>query len=240
VGPQLPEVLEVLARVAGNVQAPLYRSGQEWSAVAVPGGFHFRAKGRDVHFPLPNLAGEHQVANAGTAIACTGHLSGFTITDDHIREGITHAVWPARLQRLTEGSLARLMPRGSELWLDGGHNPGAGEVLARWAKNQKKPVHLICGMLKTKDAAEFLKPIAPYVRSLTAVTIEDEPSAQAPEAIEASAKASAIAVAEPTNRNDIKNVIESIVRNEESDNIILICGSLYLAGNILWQNGKPA
>jgi dihydrofolate synthase/folylpolyglutamate synthase len=165
-------------------------------------------------------------------------MTGFTITGEQIKSGISGAEWPARLQRLGSGKLADLLPQGAELWLDGGHNPGAGEILGRWVRAQKKPVHLLCGMLSNKDTERFLQPLAPYVRSLAAVTIEDEPLGQLPERIIEMAKKAGIKDAVVADAENIKGAIEHIVKHNEKEIIILICGSLYLAGNILWQNSQ--
>jgi dihydrofolate synthase/folylpolyglutamate synthase len=239
-GPQTPEVMPVLEEAARAAGARLFRFGQEWAAEARASGFHYRSSSRDTLFPEPNLAGPHQVANAGTAVACVERLKGFTVTDVHIAQGITHTNWPARLQSLTSGRLAVLMPKGCELWLDGGHNPAAGEVLAVWARVQKKPVHLVCGMLRNKDTAKFLAPLVPYARSLTAVRVEGEPQGQKAQAIAGIAASSGIKEVGIAQTDDFKSVIESIVIKEKNDFIILMCGSLYLAGNILWQNNQTA
>lgn len=237
-GPQLPEAAEVIEQAAHSLGAPLLRFGQEWSVEARQAGGLYRSETSEMIFPLPSLAGEHQLANAGAAIACCGHLKEFAVTPEHIREGIAHAVWPARLQPLTTGALASLLPPGAELWLDGGHNPGAGEILGRWLCAQKQPVHVICGMIKGKDTTQFLAPLAPCVHSLTAVAIEDEPLGQPVEAIAAAATAAGIADAAIHQAGNVRDAIERIVKDRESKFLILICGSLYLAGNILWQNSR--
>jgi dihydrofolate synthase/folylpolyglutamate synthase len=231
VGPQRDEAFAVIEAEAQRKSAPLYRYGSEWDVAA--GRYHSAT--RDMRMPLPALPGAHQIANAATAIACIDCLPQFAITEDHIAQGIRAASWPARLQRLTTGSLAALLPKGAELWLDGGHNPAAGSVLAEWARGQSKPIHLICGMLKNKDAGEFLAPLAPFVRSFTAVAIEGEPLGRQPEQLAqiASEKISKISLS-----NNIKNAIQNIVLKEKKEYSILICGSLYLAGNILWQNSQ--
>jgi dihydrofolate synthase/folylpolyglutamate synthase len=167
-------------------------------------------------------------------------MAGFTMTHHHIRDGIAQAAWPARLQRLSTGALAALLPQDAELWLDGGHNPGAGEILGRWARAQKKPVHLLCGMLKGKDTVQFLAPLAPFIRSLTAVAIEGEPLGQPPDAIAAAARSAGIEAKAVHQAGSVKIAIQNIVNNNENNTIILICGSLYLAGNILWQNSQAA
>lgn len=218
-GPQAPQALQVIESAALAMQAPLLRSGHEFTVSSVDG-------------MQPALPGAHQVSNAATAIACAKQLKGFTITDEHIRQGIASAVWPARLQRL-EGELTKALPETFELWLDGGHNPGAGEELAAWISIQQKPVHLICGMMATKDVEAFLKPMARHVKSLCAVAIEDEVATHPPVVV--CDTAARLGMASVVTYN-IKSGLEHIVKNNEYG-IILICGSLLLAGNTLWQNG---
>ncbi|HEU5047875.1 MAG TPA: folylpolyglutamate synthase/dihydrofolate synthase family protein [Rickettsiales bacterium] len=234
VGPQVPEALEVLEKAAEKREAALYRYGKEWRVEPREDGFRYISTRRTADFPLPNLPGKHQINNAATAIACIDCLSGFTITDAHIAQGITHALWQARLQRLTQGKLAAMLPRDAELWLDGGHNASAGEAVAHWLKQQKKPVHVIWGMLKTKDAKQFLAPCVPYIRSLSAMTIEGKPDSFTPQELAEIGRSHGI---ESFSVAGAKEGIEGIIARENGPFTILICGSLYLAGNILWQNG---
>ena len=139
--------------------------------------------------PLPSLPGAHQIANSGIAIACLEQLPALEITRETIAQGLRHIDWPARLQRLTRGPLVEMLPDGWELWLDGGHNPGAGEVLAAavsgWAD---RPLYLIVGMLNTKNVAGFLAPLAPHVGTLYAVTIPGEQNALLAHKIAAAAR----------------------------------------------------
>ena len=238
VGPQLAEVALALEAVATARRAALFRAGREWSVEAQTNGFHYRSQWRDGVFPFPGLAGGHQIANAATAIACIERMTGFTVSDAQLAQGILNTKWPARLQRLATGALAALLPQGVQLWLDGGHNPGAGEVLADWARAQKKPVHLICGMLGSKDTRAFLAPLVPYAESLTAVPISGETLSQPPEVIAGFARDCGIKNITMAQDGNIKRAIETIIKNEKRESTILICGSLYLAGNILWLNSQ--
>lgn len=237
-GPQTAEAAEILTQKAHAVRASLYRYGHEWDVQSVSSGFWYHSPLGKKFFPYPVLPGVHQLANAGTAIACAEQLLDFTVTDEHIQQGLARAEWPGRLQKLAEGSLAQLLPGNAELWLDGGHNPSAGVVIGEWVRTQTKPVHIICGMLKNKDISQFLAPLVPYVRSLTAVSIEGEPQSQNPEVIANAARGLGITGVVSMPAINIKNTIEEIVKKEENSFILLICGSLYLAGNILWQNNQ--
>src|SRR5690606_12650036 len=117
----------------------------------------------------PNLEGTHQIDNAGLALACLECLNIGTLDDESVRRGLTRARWPARLQRLTRGPLVDALPPETEIWLDGGHNPAAGEALARMAETWRdRPLGLVVGMLDSKDLAAFLAPLARHARALRA------------------------------------------------------------------------
>jgi dihydrofolate synthase/folylpolyglutamate synthase len=175
--------------------------------------------------PSPSLPGAFQHDNAGIAIAAL-RASGLAVPAAAIAAGIAAAEWPARLQRL-HGRLAALLPPEWELWLDGGHNPGAGAVLAEhlrtWAD---RPVHLVVGMRQTKDAGAFLQPMIPCATTLWAVA---EPTQHDARPVEAIVEASG-GVARPGPR--IADALRAIPRDGGPARV-LICGSLYLAGEVL-------
>src|SRR5262249_9693243 len=138
----------------------------------------YRGRSRFV-LPRPGLLGPHQYANAGTALACLECLPGFTASTEALARGVTEVEWPARLQHLTDGKLARLMPAAGELWLDGGHNTAGGQVLAEQAKTWRdKKLNLVFGMLKTHDAVGFLSALKPYAARVDAITIPGEENAR--------------------------------------------------------------
>lgn len=181
----------------------------------------------------PALPGEHQFDNAGAAVACIDQLPQFTIGEAQIAQGLTNAVWPARLQKLTQGRYAVLMPDGMELWLDGGHNPQGAEVLAKWFEQQHKEIHLVCGMVKDKDAAGFLRILTPYVTSLQAVAIPGEQLSKPAELVAQAAKKVGMAAEVSPS---LQNALQTIVQRAKTPSIICICGSLYLAGKVLATN----
>jgi dihydrofolate synthase/folylpolyglutamate synthase len=184
--------------------------------------------------PLPSLIGAHQIVNAGTAIACLERLSGFDIPAEAIAGGLRHIDWPARLQLLRRGPLVDAVPPGWELWLDGGHNPLAGEILGDVAAGwHDRPLYLVVGMMNTKDAAGFIAPLAKHARALWAVTIPGEKNALPAEAI-ATAGAS---VGLPAQTAD--SVLTAIrdIPVQDGNGRVLICGSLYFAGKVLAENG---
>ena len=233
VAPQVAEAETVIAARAAAVGAPLYRAGHEWRCEPAGDGMRYVGESWRLDLPLPSLLGAHQVLNTGTAIACLEKLGGFPVTPAAIAEGLRHIDWPARLQLLRHGPLVELMP-GWELWLDGGHNPAAGEVLgpvvAGW---RDRPLHLVVGMLNTKDSAGFLAPMAPFVQGLRAVTIPGEENALPADAIVAAARSVGIAAEEAPSVAAALAEIESRGKSGR----VLICGSLHFAGVILRDNG---
>jgi dihydrofolate synthase/folylpolyglutamate synthase len=154
-----------------------------------------------------------------------------------IASGLRAVDWPARLQLLRRGPLVDLLPRDWQLWLDGGHNPAAGQALAasmNGADDGRRPLHLIVGMLSTKDEAGFLRPLAPLARSITTVPVPDEPASRDP--VEAAQLASGLGVsARPAG--DVESALRAICGTQPAPSRVLICGSLYLAGHVLRDNG---
>jgi dihydrofolate synthase/folylpolyglutamate synthase len=234
VAPQPDEAERVIEDRAAAIGSPLYRSGREWRCAAAARGMRYEGERWRLDLPAPSLLGAHQILNAGTAIACLEKLAGFALPETAIAEGLRHIDWPARLQHLERGPLLDMLPRGWELWLDGGHNPAAGEVLGAVAAGwQDRPLDLVVGMLNTKDAAGFLAPFAPHARLLRAVTIPGEENPLPAEAIAAAAASVGIA-AEPAE--SIAAALRDIV-DRPGPVRILICGSLHLAGIVLAENG---
>jgi dihydrofolate synthase/folylpolyglutamate synthase len=235
VGPQPPEAMAVFEAKAAELGATLHRYGREWHAAETPDGMSFRDSAGERSFPKPALAGAHQIPNAGAALACLPLLKGFTIDDRAVARGLREVQWPARLQRLTRGTLAASLPAGWELWLDGGHNQAAGEALGEFIKGwADRPLHLVFGMLNSKEPVAFLKPLAAHTRDLIAVRIAgDHASLSAEDAAGAAAKAGIAA----ETADGIEPAVARIIAREQSPSRILICGSLYLAGVVLEKNG---
>ncbi|WP_425100885.1 bifunctional folylpolyglutamate synthase/dihydrofolate synthase [Tropicibacter sp. S64] len=230
VGPQPDEAMEVIEARAQALGAPLIAHGQHWHAFEERGRMVYQDETGLLDLPLPNLPGGHQIENAGAALAALRHLQAGEAACD---AAVTQAVWPARMQRLKHGPLFDIAPE-AELWLDGGHNPAAGEALARHlARLPQRPTHLICGMLNTKDARGFLRPLAAQAQSLTAVSIPGEANT-----LPASETAR---MAQETGHTahqagSLADALQAIAAQDPRARV-LICGSLYLAGNVLRENG---
>ncbi len=228
VGPQAPEGLEVIEARAAKLGAPLHVFGQHWHCFADRGRMVFQDENGLLDLPLPNLPGPHQIQNAGAALMALRLLG-----QGDAETAVTRAEWPARMQRLRVGPLVEAAPE-VELWLDGGHNPAGGEaVAATLAAMPKRPTHLICGMLNTKDIGGYLLPLAKHAASLTAVSIPGEAATLPAEATCAAARKEGMQAVEAAS---VLEALRAIAQREPQARV-LICGSLYLAGQVLRENG---
>ena len=167
------------------------------------------------------------------SVATLDRIDAFEVSEEQFRAGLSRIDWPARLQRLSRGPLVGLLPAGTELWLDGGHNEAAGHVLADWAADTKRPLDLVVGMLSTKEPERFLAPLKPYSRRLRTIAIPNEPLSLPAETVaEAGRRAGFIDVA--TAASTAAAVADLARHGPER---VLITGSLYLAGTVLKENG---
>ena len=230
VGPQDPDGLAVIEARAARLGAPLWVHGQHWTVAEERGRLVYQDENGLLDLPLPNLPGPHQIQNAGAAIAALRLLG----RDGAAAEAaVTRAHWPARMQRLRSGPLADSAP-GVELWLDGGHNPAGGEaVAATLARMPRRETHLICGMLNTKDVKGYMRPLAAHAAKLWAVPIPGEPNTLPAETTRDAARAAGL------DAEAAGSVAEALARVTETnpEARVLICGSLYLAGQVLRENG---
>jgi dihydrofolate synthase/folylpolyglutamate synthase len=221
IGEQPAEVTDVLLAAAERVGATVRLRGRDWQ---IAKGRYSDVQG-EMDLPAPSLPGAFQLDNAGIAIAAL-RASGLPLD----AAGIARAEWPARLQRL-RGRLTSELPPDWELWLDGGHNPGAGVVLGEHLAGWRdRPLHLIVGMKDNKDAVGFLRPLLPHATTLWAVAEPEQHSALPVEAIIAAS--GGVARAGPR----VVDALRSIPRNDGPARV-LICGTLYLAGEVLKLDG---
>lgn len=228
VGPQQDAALEVIEDRAARVGAPLRAHGQHWHVSVEHERLVYQDETGLLDLPLPVLPGPHQIENAGMALAALRALG----TGDP-EPALTKAQWPARMQRLRHGPLVELAPE-VELWLDGGHNPAAGLALAATlAGLPERPTYLICGMLKTKDVAGFLRPLAARAKALHAVSIPGEAATLT--AAETAAHAAALGLPSLQAANVAAALAQ--IAAEDPGARVVICGSLYLAGAVLRENG---
>lgn len=241
IAPQVDEVRAVIERQAARVGAPLQIGGQDWMAWEERGRLVYQDESGLLDLPPPHLYGHHQFVNAGTAIAAL-RAAGLWPGADAAGAGLQAVAWPARLQRLARGRLLEHVPEGAEVWLDGGHNPGAGTVvaaaMAELGDRVDRPLYLVCGMLTTKDPVGFFRPFDGLAHYVVTVPLLSSQAGQPPDAL-ADAAAEAGLIAEPGA--GLEAALRRVADLAAGDipPRILICGSLYLAGDVLALNGTP-
>jgi dihydrofolate synthase/folylpolyglutamate synthase len=238
--PQPEEVAEVFEVVAVKNATRLRLGGQDWTAREENGRLVYEDEDGLLDLPPPKLLGRHQFTNAGTALAAL-RASGLTLDPDATAKGVMAVEWPARMQRLAPGPLIARAPQGAEVWLDGGHNPGAGQVIAHvmgdLEERVSRPLFLIVGMLQTKDPVGFFKSFNGLVRHVFTVPIKDHAVARTPDDL------AEIAGAAGLSAQPVGSVGEALDRLHPWEPLepaprILICGSLYLSGEVLAENDQ--
>jgi dihydrofolate synthase/folylpolyglutamate synthase len=239
IGRQTEGPLAVITDRAEKVGAPLCVLGQDWTVGEERGRLVYQDLKGLMDLPAPRLYGRHQFDNAGTAIAAL-RASGLALPASAFEQGILKTDWPARLQRLTSGKLAALAPPGSELWLDGSHNPDGGRItsaaIADLEERVPRPLVLVVGMLSTKDTAGFLANFTGLARRLIAVPVHQEKGLPA-DTIADVARMIGLAA---DSADTVEAALLRIARLDiEAPPRILVTGSLYLAGEVLAANGTP-
>ena len=236
---QTRQALAVIERQAARVKAPLSIAGENWTATEERGRLVYQDDDGLLDLPAPRLYGRHQFENAGTAIA-TLRVGGLKLPPAAFEQGMLRVDWPARMQRLSQGRLAPLLPTESELWLDGGHNADGGQAiaaaLADLEERVSRPLILIVGMLSTKDAEGFLRNFTGLARRVITVPIHQD-KALPPAALADIARGIGIPA---LARDDVESALVTIGKLELAPAPrVLITGSLYLAGEVLDANGTP-
>jgi len=233
---QPAEAAAVINEAAARIGAPLKMQGAAWRIEDTGGGLSFTGEHNQWRVPAPSLPGRHQVENAGLALAALDQ-SPFAIPLFALRSGFRNIEWPARAQRLKHGPLMALLPGSWDLWLDGGHNAGGGQAIAALAADlwADAPLHLVCGMLTTKAAEDYLRPLASRAASFTAVPIALSDAAFAPADLAAAAKRAGFT--DVHTADTVEAALKRIAETGRGRARVLICGSLYLAGEVLRDNG---
>lgn len=236
---QLPEVSAVLEAQARKLHAPTHSAGQEWHISVERGRLVYQDDRGLMDLAAPRLFGRHQFGNAGLAIAVLRALPQFKFDPSVYERGVASAEWPARMQRLTSGKLLPLAPDESELWLDGGHNAEGGRVIAEalgdLEERVPRPLVIIVGMMANKDASGFLANFAGLTRHIIAVPIPDRAGVMPVEKLVDAGRALGMRV---ETADSAGAALQSLRRLAyEVPPRVLICGSLYLAGHVLAENG---
>ena len=236
IGPQHDKARDVIERIGTAVGSPLYFADQDWQAYEQHGRLVFQNERELLDLPMPALAGQHQIINAGTAIATIRQLGDKQITAQHIETGLQSVDWPARLQKLEPGHLHEWAPAGSEIWLDGGHNPAAGQALAVGVAGlndrSPRPLVLIIGMLNTKDPIGYFEAFEDLAHVVFTITIPREENALSAEVLTNIALQANL---DAYPQNSLKEALNSAADFCDAPRI-LIGGSLYLAGHVLAEH----
>jgi dihydrofolate synthase/folylpolyglutamate synthase len=240
VGRQNEEALREIERRADEARSALHIQGRDWLCFEQSGRLVFQDESGLSDLPLPRLKGAFQIDNAGNAIAALRCLKDARIQDRHIAEGLKRAKWPARMQRLGPGALTDRLAPQSELWLDGGHNAAAGhavaQAMAQLEERAPKPLVLILGMLRSKDAAAYVRHFKGLAQKVVTLAIPGEPNAYGAEEL------AMIVRGEDLSAEPARSLAEAIcgAAGNSAPQRVLIAGSLYLAGHVLaQQEGLP-
>ncbi|MEI6417986.1 MAG: folylpolyglutamate synthase/dihydrofolate synthase family protein [Sphingomonadales bacterium] len=230
-------VLGRLSEVAALAGAQLQLRGVDWDAALYEGQLHYRDGQGRLAMPLPRLAGAHQLDNAALAIAMLRAQNVLPVAEPALRAGMGWADWPARLQKLDDGPLRQRLPPGSQLWLDGGHNPAAGRAIAdalRSLNPDARPVQLVLGMLAAKDAAGFMRAFAGQAVTVQAVPVPGH-AAHAADALAETARGCGLAASAAPS---LVAALDDVARHADRAQppLVLIAGSLHLAGQALALN----
>jgi dihydrofolate synthase/folylpolyglutamate synthase len=229
-----------VAEAAATAGAPWRPRGDAWEAAIDTGRLSYRDADGALDLPLPRLAGAHQAANAALAVAMLRAQPALDVPEAALRAAMGWAEWPARLQRLAPGPLRDLLGPEAELWLDGAHNPNAARAVADFFRAHVpagRPFHLVFGLLANRDARGVLQPFRGRALTLHSVAVPSH-AAHPPEALAADARASGLTAMAAAG---VADALAWIARHADPAHppVVLVMGSLYLAGEVLRDNGQP-
>lgn len=224
---------DVLSDIADQRRSPMRIYAQDYQAYEEHERMVFQNEEGLMDLPKPALFGDFQLSNAATAIEAV-HAAGFKLDEKQVATAMKTVSWPARMQRLKTGELIKKAPEGAEIWLDGGHNPSAAHVVSKALQAMpKRPLIIICGMINTKDALGFFTPFKALQPTVFTVPVKSSDAGVPAQILSETARKAGLP-AEP-----MENVSAALKKIEHNAPRILICGSLYLAGDVLWENHTP-
>ena len=236
---QTAEATAVIEQAAKCARAPLHAATQDWHVNVERGRLVYSDERGLLDLSAPRLFGRHQFDNAGLAIATLRAIGSLKLEPSAFEQGIARAEWPARMQRLTSGRLVDAAPKDAEVWLDGGHNPDGGRVVADalgdLEERVSRPLVVVVGMMGNKDAGGFLANFAGQTRHTIAVKIPDQDNAMPPDVLADSARHLGMRVETAASVEAALGAIARLAYDVPPR--ILITGSLYLAGHVLAENG---
>ena len=239
IAPQTEIVLNVIKSIAKKNKAQLYISGQDFDIFEKNGRFLYKSQDHTFDLSQPPLQGMHQIENLATAITAFIN-SRFWIDNQVIQNGLPNVSWFARMQRIQSGPLFNLCPNGSELWLDGGHNPSAGSAIAKYLSHlnnkNKRPLYIVTGMLNTKDPTGYFEAFAGLAKHVVTVPISSTEAGRNAEELATFSSSIGIPSSPTTSTKNALELVSKLAKDDSIPPRILICGSLYLAGEVLTES----
>jgi dihydrofolate synthase / folylpolyglutamate synthase len=231
---QYPDVFAVIEKKANEIDVPLIAYEYDWVVEErKQGGFLYKSIGKNLVIDKLSLVGEHQFINAGNAITAALNLLDFNISDEAIIKGLNNTYWPARLQKLKTGAIVNKLPDNWQLWVDGAHNIGGAHILSLWMQHSSVPIYAIVGITRGRDSTNFLRVFSNYVTFVVGVKVDAEPSSYSAEHMANSAKEAGMA---SYAADSLQDAIDLVIKEAKTPGIILVCGSLFLAGDLLFKN----
>ncbi|WP_455477790.1 bifunctional folylpolyglutamate synthase/dihydrofolate synthase [Bartonella sp. B10] len=232
------ETISILTTLADKNKAPYFLFGQDYQSYTEHGRLIFQNSQGLMDLPLPKLVGDHQITNTGAAIEAIHH-AGFRPSQKEISHALKNIYWPARMQHLTHGYLVDQLSPHIDLWLDGGHNPAAGKIIAeeltKWKKRSNRSIIMIVGMLNTKDTIGYFRPLKQLVDKVYTIPLTNNNMGICPKILARSAREVGLCA---TPQINLQNTLHKI-NLEHKEAIVLISGSLHLMGDILRDNKTP-
>jgi dihydrofolate synthase/folylpolyglutamate synthase len=226
-----PAIAKQIGAIANEVGAVWLQRGDAWDATISRGKMHYRDRAGSLDLPLPRLPGRHQAMNAVLAVAMLRHQDRLEVPPSALGAAMGWADWPARLQQLATGPFTKLLPKESELWIDGGHNPAAAHAIAAYARKNLTgdlPLTLVFASLASKDPKGMLEPFQGIAAAVRTVPIADH-EFRRPDELAALARAMGFDASPHASLQEALGAIRSPAR-------VLLFGSLYLAGEALAAN----
>ena len=227
-----PAVADRIGHIAGASGAIWEPRGLHWHASIRRERIRYRDMQGEVELPVPRLPGKHQALNAALAVAMLRHQSAIDVPPSALTAAMGWANWPARLQQLHDGPLFQMLPKGSELWVDGGHNPSAARLVSDYAKqhwNDDLPLVLLFASLASKDAAGTLRPFHGIADEVLTLPIDGH-ECRPPQELANLAESMGIQARAKSGLAGAMTALRKPAR-------VLVFGSLYLAGELLALNG---
>jgi dihydrofolate synthase / folylpolyglutamate synthase len=227
-----PELAERIGEIAHDIGAIWEPRGLHWDAIVRQEKLRYRDRQGELDLPLPRLPGKHQALNAALAVAMLRHQNILDVPPSALTAAMGWTNWPARLQQLRGGPLFDMLPRGSELWVDGGHNPSAARLVAEHARKKWRdglPLVLLFASLQAKDAAGVLRPFKGVADKIMTLPIDGH-ECRSPEELATLAESMGLPASAKTGLADAMTALPKSAR-------VLVFGSLYLAGEMLALNG---